>query len=70
MDRAAAVVGYSSRCTFEQADAQVHPFPHRTFDVVISRHGSMFFRDASTAFTNIARAMNPGGRLVVARRSR
>ncbi len=48
--------------TFEQADAQVHPFPDRTFDVVISRHGSMFFRDASTAFTNIARAMNPGGR--------
>lgn len=50
---------------FEQADAQVHPFPDATFDVVISRHGSMFFRDAPAAFTNIARAMSPGGRLVL-----
>jgi SAM-dependent methyltransferase len=48
--------------TFHQADAQVHPFPDHGFTIVISRHGAMFFRDAPTAFTNIARAMSPGGR--------
>ncbi|MGH3514461.1 MAG: class I SAM-dependent methyltransferase [Pseudonocardiaceae bacterium] len=50
---------------FHQADAQVHPFLDHRFTIVISRHGAMFFRDAPTAFTNIARAMRPGGRLVL-----
>jgi SAM-dependent methyltransferase len=31
----------------------------------ISRHGAMFFGDPKVAFTNIARAMRPGGRLVL-----
>ncbi|WP_158895101.1 class I SAM-dependent methyltransferase [Amycolatopsis anabasis] len=51
--------------TFEQADAQVHPFPERGFDLVISRHGVMFFGDAPAAFANLARALRPGGRLVL-----
>jgi SAM-dependent methyltransferase len=51
--------------TFQQADAQVYPFPERAFDVAISRHGSMFFGDPVAAFTNIARALRPGGRLVL-----
>jgi ubiquinone/menaquinone biosynthesis C-methylase UbiE len=51
--------------TFHQADAQVHPFPDQGFDIAISRHGAMFFGDAPAAFTNIARAMRPGGRLVL-----
>jgi SAM-dependent methyltransferase len=51
--------------TFDQADAQVHPFPDECFDIAISRHGAMFFGDALAAFTNIARAMRPGGRLVL-----
>lgn len=50
---------------FEQADAQVHPFPVAGFDVVISRHGSMFFGTPLAAFTNLARATRPGGRLVL-----
>jgi len=54
-----------ANATFQQADAQVHPFPDQCFDIAISRHGAMFFGDAPAAFTNIARAMRPGGRLVL-----
>lgn len=51
--------------TFEQADAQIHPFPPHTFDRAISRHGSMFFGDPVAAFANLARALRPGGRLTL-----
>jgi len=50
---------------FEQADAQIHPFPAAGFDVAISRTGTMFFGDPSAAFANIARAIRPGGRLAL-----
>ncbi|RDI41780.1 class I SAM-dependent methyltransferase [Nocardia mexicana] len=49
---------------FEQGDAQVHPFTADRFDTVISRAGVMFFADPVAAFTNIATAMKPGGRIV------
>ncbi len=51
--------------SFEQADAQVHPFPPASFDVAIGRSSAMFFADKSAAFCNIARALRPGGRLVL-----
>jgi len=51
--------------SFEQADAQLHPFPAGAFDVAISRFGSMFFADPVAAFGNIGRALRPGGRLVL-----
>jgi SAM-dependent methyltransferase len=54
-----------SNAIFEQADAQVHPFAAASFDVVISRHGTMFFGDPEAAFANIAKALRPGGRLVL-----
>jgi SAM-dependent methyltransferase len=50
---------------FEQADAQVYPFEAGAFDVAISRFGVMFFADPVAAFTNIASALRPGGRLVM-----
>jgi len=50
---------------FECADAQVHPFPAARFDLATSRFGVMFFRDPVAAFTNIARALRPDGRLVM-----
>jgi ubiquinone/menaquinone biosynthesis C-methylase UbiE len=51
--------------TFEVADAQTHPLPAARFDVALSRFGSMFFTDPPAAFANIARALRPGGRLVL-----
>jgi SAM-dependent methyltransferase len=51
--------------TFQQADAQIHPFPDQHFDITISRSGAMFFGTAAVAFRNIARAVRPGGRLVL-----
>jgi len=50
---------------FEQADAQIHPFGDRSFDVAISRTGAMFFGGPDAAFTNIARALRDRGRLVL-----
>src|SRR5215468_3514402 len=52
---------------FEQADAQIHPFPGHWFDAAISRTGTMFFADPTTAFANIARALRPAGHAGVAR---
>ncbi|MFI6027254.1 class I SAM-dependent methyltransferase [Amycolatopsis magusensis] len=49
---------------FEQADAQVHPFPPGGFTLGMSRFGTMFFTDPVRAFTNIGRALRPGARLV------
>lgn len=51
--------------TFQQADAQVHPFPPANFDLCISRFGTMFFADPVAAFTNIGRALRPAARLVL-----
>ena len=50
---------------FEVGDAQAHPFPSGSFDVAISRFGTMFFSDPDMAFRNIARAIRAGGRLVM-----
>ena len=46
-----------------EADTQVHAFDVESFDVVISRFGTMFFEDPEAAFANLARALRPGGRL-------
>ncbi len=51
--------------TFEQADAQVHPFDPGSFDVAVSRTGAMFFGDPVAAFANIGAALAPGGRLAL-----
>jgi SAM-dependent methyltransferase len=50
---------------FEQADAQIHPFPAASFDVAISRTGAMFFGDLVAAFGNVGRALVGGGRLAL-----
>jgi len=51
--------------SFQQADAQVHPFAPGSYDLVLSRTGTMFFADQAAAFANLARALRPGGRLAV-----
>jgi SAM-dependent methyltransferase len=48
---------------FVEGDAQLHPFEQETFDVIISRFGTMFFTDPEAAFANLGRAVRPGGRM-------
>lgn len=48
---------------FVLADAQTHAFPPRSFDLVASRFGVMFFADPVAAFANLRTATRPGGRL-------
>lgn len=54
-----------ANASFALADAQVHPFAPGAADVVISRHGAMFFDDPVAAFANLHAALRPGGRLVL-----
>jgi ubiquinone/menaquinone biosynthesis C-methylase UbiE len=49
---------------FVVADAQTYAFVPGTFDVVVSQFGLMFFDDPLGAFSNVRRALVPGGRLV------
>jgi ubiquinone/menaquinone biosynthesis C-methylase UbiE len=63
--RAAAEEKGVANVSFEQGDAQVHPFPRGEFDVVISRGGSWYFADPVAAFANIGSALRPGGRLAI-----
>jgi SAM-dependent methyltransferase len=74
VDLSSAMIALARRRAFEQgvhnahfllADAQIHPFGADAFDVAISRTGAMFFGDPVAAFTNVARALRPGGRLVL-----
>jgi ubiquinone/menaquinone biosynthesis C-methylase UbiE len=62
--RRAAAEGVTN-VDFRQADAQVYAFDPGTFDIAISRFGVMFFENRTAAFTNIAAALRPGGRLAV-----
>lgn len=47
-------------------DAQDAEWPETGFDIALSRFGVMFFSDPAAAFTNIAGALKPGGRIVFA----
>jgi SAM-dependent methyltransferase len=51
--------------TFLCADAQTYPFAPASFDLAISRFGTMFFADPVAAFANIRRALKPSGRLLM-----
>ena len=73
VDLSAAMLACARRASREQgltnvsflrADAQTHPFLPEAFDLGVSRFGTMFFADPVAAFTNIARALRPGARLV------
>ena len=48
---------------FESSDVETHNFEVANFDVAFSRMGVMFFSNPASAFTNVHRAMTPGGRL-------
>jgi SAM-dependent methyltransferase len=61
--RATAAAEGVANVTFEQGDAQIHPFPPGAYDVALSRFGIMFFADPVAAFANIGRALRSGGRV-------
>jgi SAM-dependent methyltransferase len=62
--RRMATAGWIGNAEFLVGDAQVHPFDASAFDVAVSHFGTMFFDDPIAAFTNIGRALRPGGHLV------
>jgi SAM-dependent methyltransferase len=45
------------------ADAQMAAFEPESFDGLFSRFGVMFFADPEAAFSNLRRALRPGGRI-------
>ena len=63
--RSAAASEGVDNVEFRHADAQIHEFEPESFDLVISRMGSMFFGDPVAAFTNLHGALHPGGRLTL-----
>jgi SAM-dependent methyltransferase len=63
--RRTAIAEGLTNVEFQQADAQIHPFESAAFDVVISRMGSMFFGNTTSAFANLHRALRPKGRLTL-----
>jgi SAM-dependent methyltransferase len=62
--RRAAEAGLAN-VSFVQADVQVADIGEARYDRVISRNGVMFFGEPVAAFTNMARALKPGGRMVL-----
>jgi SAM-dependent methyltransferase len=62
--RRAAADGLAN-VSFVQADVQIADLGEAHYDRVISRNGVMFFGDPVAAFANLARALKPGGRMVL-----
>jgi SAM-dependent methyltransferase len=60
---AAARAHRVDNATFVVGDAATHPFKEKSYDLVFSRFGVMFFGDPVAAFRNIHRALKPAGRL-------
>lgn len=51
---------------FIEADAQSHVFQPGSFDMLVSRYGSMFFNGPVAAFQNLRTALRPRGRIYLA----
>lgn len=51
---------------FELADATVFPFDPKSFDLLVSRFGVMFFAEPALSFANLRKALRPSGRLAFA----
>ncbi|HWA61135.1 MAG TPA: class I SAM-dependent methyltransferase, partial [Caulobacteraceae bacterium] len=60
--RRAAEAGLG-QARFQVGDAQTFSLEAGAFDALHSRFGVMFFADPTAAFTNLRRALKPGGRL-------
>jgi len=63
--RASAAAEGIQNIRFEHGDAQLHGFLPRSFDLVMSRYGTMFFADPVAAFSNLHGALCPEGRIAM-----
>jgi SAM-dependent methyltransferase len=63
--RAMATAEGLGNVTFEQGDAQVHPFSPAAGDLATSAFGAMFFGDPVAAFCNIRSGLRPGATLAL-----
>jgi SAM-dependent methyltransferase len=63
--RVAAAAEGLDNITFEQGDAEVHPFAPAAADLATSAFGAMFFGDPDAAFRNIRRGLRPGATLAL-----
>ncbi len=61
----AAAAGLAN-VSFRAADVQTAALDSAAFDAAFSRFGVMFFADPVAAFSNVRRALRPGGRLAFA----
>jgi ubiquinone/menaquinone biosynthesis C-methylase UbiE len=66
LDYARAHAPKDLKVEFVQADATVYPFQPASADLLFSRFGVMFFADPTASFTNMRKAVKPGGRIVFA----
>lgn len=62
--RRRAVAAKSSALFAEGDVTDYHEFEPQSFDLAFSQLGVMFFADPVAAFTNVRRAVKPGGRIV------
>ncbi len=53
----------ATNITFQEGDAQVTDWGNERVDLITSRFGVMFFDDPVAAFSNLAKALKPGGRI-------
>lgn len=58
--------GLASRCRFVKGDMEQLPFADQSFDVVLSNGGFCLCPDKRAAFSEIFRALRPGGRIAIA----
>lgn len=64
LDVARRLTPAGAHAEFVEADATTYGFPRAGFDLLVSRHGVMFFADPVRAFANLRTALKPGGRMV------
>jgi len=64
--RAKEVAPAGAPLEFALADATVHAFQPSSFDLLVSRFGVMFFAEPALSFTNLRKALRPGGRMAFA----
>ena len=57
-------VGLEEKVKFQEASALALPFPEATFDMAWTEHAQMNIQDKNKFYSEMARVLKPGGRLV------